>query len=319
LLVRLDTANFDFAQAGHNGNDILFTRFDGTPIPFEIERWDSLGGLAEIWFLIDTIFAGSNRVYAVMHWGNPDAQDRSSPPAVFDTTLGFSGVWHLGEESAGIGAADIYKDATSHGFHGTDFITSSDRNGIIGYGHGFDTTSHDYIDLGPNRTFVQAASAYTLEAWVNMNDVDSESIIINHSIDSDTPPDISRAYLIILEGKVYMGGRSDESEKLPDAIGGPVVPGVWHHVAGVIDFANDSCSVYIDGIPVTTVYNDYAQPRTPDRPSFRSAIGAQDLGDNFFFNGSMDEVRSQRGVRSAAWIKMCCENQKPGSMVVKLE
>src|SRR4051812_10466453 len=53
VLVRLTSANFPFSQAKGNGRDIRFAKADGSPLPFEIERWDSARAQADIWVRTD--------------------------------------------------------------------------------------------------------------------------------------------------------------------------------------------------------------------------------------------------------------------------
>jgi hypothetical protein len=69
-----------------------------------------------------------------MCWGNPNAAAQSNPAAVFDTTAGFAGVWHLNE--AGNGAAS---DATANHFNGIPYgMASAAASGIIGNARHFD-------------------------------------------------------------------------------------------------------------------------------------------------------------------------------------
>jgi len=99
LLIRLNSENFSFDKAEEDGSDIRFTKADGTPLPYEIERWNSALSLAEIWVRVDTIFADKSSQTIVMYSGNSEAQSLSNGENVFDSTGGFRSVWHLGENS----------------------------------------------------------------------------------------------------------------------------------------------------------------------------------------------------------------------------
>lgn len=114
LLVRLDTAVFDFSQAVEGGADMRFLKPDGTPLPHEIELWDTAAGLAAIWVRVDTVFGNDDSQYLWMQWGVSAGSAIVSQPsgAVFDSR--FAGVWHLGDTAAD-GSAH---DASVNGNHG---------------------------------------------------------------------------------------------------------------------------------------------------------------------------------------------------------
>src|SRR5688572_14327016 len=48
VLIRLDKADFPFAEARDSGQDLRFAKLDGTPLSFEIDRFDPGSGKAEI-------------------------------------------------------------------------------------------------------------------------------------------------------------------------------------------------------------------------------------------------------------------------------
>ncbi|MBF0432116.1 MAG: DUF2341 domain-containing protein, partial [Fibrobacteria bacterium] len=60
VLVRLTSENFSFSEAKTNGEDIRFTKSDGTFLFHEIERWDNSVSRAEIWVKVDTVFGDNN-------------------------------------------------------------------------------------------------------------------------------------------------------------------------------------------------------------------------------------------------------------------
>ncbi|MBF0432747.1 MAG: DUF2341 domain-containing protein, partial [Fibrobacteria bacterium] len=89
MLVRLTADNFDFSEAQPSGQDVRFDKSDGTVLPFEIERWDNINKLAEIWVLIDTVYGSNASQYFTMYWGKPGVSGRSNPQLVFHTANGF--------------------------------------------------------------------------------------------------------------------------------------------------------------------------------------------------------------------------------------
>ena len=82
----------------------------------------------------------------------------------------------------------------------------------------------------------------------------------------------------------------------------PLSTGVWYHVIGVIDFANDSAAIYVDGIAqALDITPSYTNTATPNTSSDDASIGAEDDGSNGYFDGRIDEARVSLGARTASW------------------
>jgi hypothetical protein len=159
VLIRLSSNNFIFNEARTDGSDLRFTKPDNTLLPFEIERWDAAARLAEIWVKVDTVYGNDSSHFVVMYWGEPATAIALDNAKVFDTVSGFRGIWHLAEEAAGVGAKGLYKDATGRN-NGDDFISATDRSGIIGCGHAFEGID-DYIPVkSPVTNFFKAAARF---------------------------------------------------------------------------------------------------------------------------------------------------------------
>ena len=56
VVIRLTGNNFNFSEAAADGSDLRFTKSNGAPLPYEIERWDPVAHLAEVWVKVDTVF-----------------------------------------------------------------------------------------------------------------------------------------------------------------------------------------------------------------------------------------------------------------------
>ena len=171
VLVRLSNRSFDFSEARSNGEDLRFTKNDGTPLWYEIERWDASAQAAEVWVRVDTVFGNDSLHSITMYWGNANAATVSNAAAVFDTSVGFKGVWHLGE-----GGGTTASDATANHFDGTPFnmTATSQAAGAIGNAQAFDGTS-DFIQMigtaGGKLNF-PANGTYAISAWVNADTLD---------------------------------------------------------------------------------------------------------------------------------------------------
>ena len=93
---------------------------------------------------------------------------------------------------------------------------------------------------------------------------------------------------------------------------GKLPRGEWRHVA--LSVSQDMVRFYVDGVLVKTINNNgeaVSRLGTLTTPESTPV----DLGDHGNgrgpFNGALDEVRFESVARSADWLKLCFENQKP--------
>ena len=76
VLVRLDDSNFDLDDAVEG--EVRFSKSDGTtPLYYEIEGWRTADKAAEVWVLVDTVYADNNTQYFNMYWGKSGETSRS--------------------------------------------------------------------------------------------------------------------------------------------------------------------------------------------------------------------------------------------------
>jgi hypothetical protein len=88
--VSLTAANFTFAHAQTDGQDIRFTAADETTIiPHWIEAYDDGAETATIWVQVPTVGAGAT-VSVWLYYGNPAASDTSNGDDVFTFFEGFA-------------------------------------------------------------------------------------------------------------------------------------------------------------------------------------------------------------------------------------
>lgn len=303
LLVRLDSSNFDFSQTFAGGAQIGFAKPDGTPIAFEIERWEGLRRKAEIWIRMDTVEGKADTQWVVMHWGRtglglPDGS------GVFDSAGGFAGVWHLQEDGTG-----KWPDASPNGHGGKGLHVEGDESveGNIAGAAGLDSAD-DLIDVG----IVNVERTITVSAWVRPDGLNRDwNRIVNKPFALDTIPWKSyalqfdtagnRAFFEVSEGTGYYG----------DYIG--LVPrGRWSLLHGVYDGA--TISMYLDGKSMSSV-TGFSGSLHQNRLS--TLIGAYSIDARNKFFGAVDEVRIEKVPRSPAWVKLCYENQRSGSTLVQ--
>ena len=284
LLVRLDKDWFDFSQARAKGEDIRFASSTGTPLAYEVDEWDAAQGTASIWVRIPMI-KGKARQELKMFWGRADACSESKGAAVFNESNGYLSVWHMN---------DPVKDVTGR-LEAKDTGTTS-APGVIGKSRHFDVGKG--ITCGENITsYPTGSSPHTSEAWFKAEQ--SNASILGWG--NDHP-----------QGKLIMQLFSPPHIKIECWFSGADVRGEstlplsqWVHV--VHTFQNGNSRIYVngalDGISIST-----GAPLAIKSPA-RMYMGG--WYDNYRFVGDIDEVRISKVMRSADWVKLQYENQKP--------
>jgi hypothetical protein len=299
LLVRLHKGNFDFTQS--RGVDVRFSDAKGKRLRYQVERWDSAAGAAEIWVRLDMVSGNSESQFLAMHWGKADAPDWSDGREVFGAETGFAGVWHLDEEAADTISENLYQDAV--GLNPADDRASSPgRAGVIGYGRHFD--GNDYLLVPAADPVLQPSGKVAVSTWVKVErtgpyggNLLSMGDNYNLRVNSD-----GNLHFSLYDGRI----------RFVRTTGVDLRDAAWHHVAGYYD--GYSLGLYVDGelaatIPATgpIVYNFY--------PRFvMGRHGNRQAG--FDFTGSLDETTVSTEIRSAHWIKLAYENQKAGSALL---
>jgi hypothetical protein len=305
VLVRLNNGNFFFGQSLTNGDDIRFAKKDGSPLNYEIERWDPAAGFAELWVRVDTVFGNDSSQVMDMYWGNPAAANGSSSAAVFDTASGFAGVWHLGRP-----VGSIIPDATVNGNSGTAIATTM-VPGAVGMAQLFDGTSSLVRASGPgvDKLNFPENGTFSVSAWVKTNVLDSifHGIVYksNEQYGLQMRPKNEWEFYTYFDKSRWEMSRSPASDNL------------WHTLTGVRNGSKQY--LYVDGrcLDSSIVTLSTYLVRVTDQPL---EIGhCPDGGDDpdRFFNGVIDEVRISNRAYSADWIKLCYMNQKVQDELVK--
>jgi len=304
VLIRLTAANFDFTQARNNGEDIRFAKRDNTFLPYEIERWDAIAGLAEVWVKADTVYGNDSAQAITMYWDNIDAPAQSNGTAVFDTAAGFAGVWHLGESGGAVAS-----DATVNGINGIATATTPVA-GIVGTAQMFNGTSSFIEASGPasDRLNFQDNDPYSLCAWVNANAIDTFHAIVfksNFQYGLQIRPEKSWEFFNYASGTGWQWTQA------------PASANSWHFVTGV--WSGSKQYLYVDGIVVDSArgVTAWSASRVFSSPFQigNCPDGAADVERHF--SGVIDEVRVEKNARSADWIKLCYMNQKKPDALVK--
>lgn len=242
----------------------------------------------------------------VLFVANRSGEFEESLAQTLSSTLknGLVGGWHF-DEISGISASDF----SGSGLNGTLTRMDPATDWVSGKVNGaldFDGVN-DYVNLGTNLSTLRKTSAVTLVAWIRRESVVTGYLngVVSFSVNSSVPTKNSRAAIdLSSSGKVRILGRStdSEAEQVISTALPVIVPNTWHHIAGVIDYAGDSISVYVDGVLKASGPVNFSQSSTPDTLSSYASIGSQDDGSGIYFDGQIDEVYVYRRALDATEI-----------------
>lgn len=311
LLIRLDAstglipgaANFDFTQTRDSGQDIRFTKPDGSALPYEIEKWDPAAHQAAIWVRMDTIHGNNDRQFLIMQWGASPGRtppSASSGPSVFDTTRGFTGVFHLDAI-----LRDAARPAAMVATNG-----ARDTSGVIGSGAYFSGTDSIAFPTVNQDTI-------TISAWVfsdSSNPTDSPAAVqlpaYGIHFDFENVDTVRNSFSFWTDERGATANWRTPANTVSRQ--------KWYHVAAT--YINTSTAntpiLYINGVAQPVI-----QRNPPLFPGVSNAgIGRIGISESIHaWHGIIDEVRIMRTVVSAAWIQLSYENQRPGSGVVMFQ
>ncbi len=314
ILIRLNQSNFNFNDALGNGSDIRFSKADGTHLYYQIEKWDFLSREAQIWVRVDTIYGNNSTQYINMYWGKDDAISRSNGTAVFDTSNGFKGVYHLNQNPGG--TSPQFTDASSQGNHGITNGAMGTTNSIIGVvdkGIELDGVD-DYIN-----TTVQFNNplAFTLSLWFKTTTINGGKLIGFGNQQTGQSSSYDRTVWMDTSGKIHFGVYNGSVQNIGTTTS--FNDGLWHQLTAQVSSAG--MKLFIDGI-LTSSNAGYTTPENYNgywRIGYDNMTGWPNPPNTFYMKSAIDEVVIAHAVRSENWIKLNYENTKSSSSFITVD
>lgn len=151
--------------------------------------------------------------------------------------------------------------------------------------------TNDFINVTTgNSAAFQNVGAWTIACWLKTSA--STGTVVSGSA---TTAGLFRAGISISTGTFVASSRSTNAGTLYGrATVATYNDGTWHHVAGVVDIANDTIDLYVDGslIASTTLTNGtiaWTTSATANDASAAVRIGQYNSGS--YFNGSLADMR----------------------------
>lgn len=219
VLVRLDSSQFNFADAQKNGADLRFVdQDDKTVLNYQIESFDPSLGMAMIWVDLPDVPAGSQH-QVWMYYGNKSAQAASNPAALFDVQ--YRGVYHFASGAEGQDSSAAHADLQG--------VTPASA-AAIGAGAAFTGTPVAMPAA------IDPAAGFTVQAWVHEKTHADNAAILT------IPGALTAGFK---QGVPYLEvGTSHVDATLP-------AQGDWTAIAVVAE--QGKTTLYVNGKPAATV------------------------------------------------------------------
>jgi hypothetical protein len=307
VLVRLRAANFPFAQAMGGGQDLRFAKANGTPIGYEIERWDSAGAKADIWLRIDSIPGNSQGVLARMYWGKSGSVSASDGNAVFSSATSFEYVWHLGGSGTGARPNSVggKPAATTVNYDGDE-----SKEGVAGLCDSLDgKAAGDYLDVGdgftelsPNLTMSMWVCPSRASVWGRLMDLGNgagmDNILFSRAGNSQD-----------LVFQLYAASGQYAAAELKAT--GALALDQWQFLAVTVN--GTAASIYRNGTLVAS--GTLAAPISNVR-RLSNFLGHSNWAADEYYAGKLDEVELSHYGHSANWFKLAYANQRPDQNLI---
>ena len=145
-----------------NGNDIFFTSSSGTKLNHEIESYNSTSGVLVSWVNVTSVSSTTPDTYIYLYYGNTTCSSQQNVAGTWDSN--YIGVWHMNTVPTSTGSNII--DSTYKGHNSTtsgNFWAGARVNSKIGYGLNFNGTTN-YVDIA-DADDLTLASGFTIEYW----------------------------------------------------------------------------------------------------------------------------------------------------------
>lgn len=268
LLVRLDPSNFtDFGNTNAGGADVRFIKSNNTFLSYEIEFWKdgaSDNDTIAFWVKIDTVFGNNSDQYITMIYNKASETSTGNSENVFETTNDFAAVYHLDEEQAGTGTADVYADATANNNDADDYTSATGQDAVIKEGQEFDGTD-DYVSI-PQSSSLDITGDVTMSGWFKLDgnftdaSTSSEILLTKHKNNDNnmsialvgTDYDLPLVSDGALAFKVECRDKYSGAYKFVWTSTTSWTAGSWYYFTVVIDADNSANNkIYINGVDDT--------------------------------------------------------------------
>ncbi|MFC1647242.1 DUF2341 domain-containing protein [Patescibacteria group bacterium] len=240
------------------------------------------------------------------------ANDEYCPPGQGSACTPPVAHWKMDEGSWTVDCStDSVFDSSGNGNHGDACPSSTGpTGGAIGkYGKaGSFDGSNDYINVGNPASGILdfgATDSFVLEAWIKTSSTPSTQANIISKYTGNALYELFMAS----DGRVALQIRGSNGVGLSTVYSTSYLDdGQWHHVAGVRNVTDDKIYIYVNGVNENSTTDSTTATLAGTGNFF---ISDRDSVDNYFFPGSLDDVRIYNYARTPAQIAWDMNRGKP--------
>jgi hypothetical protein len=297
--IRIANDNELKVSGAANGADIYFTLENGTPLEFELTRWNKTQGDLEAWVRIDLDNTAPTKLE--LRYGDPGPAH--APNALMTWSNGFSAVWHMDDALNG---STTVADARGQRM-GTAVNGPTSIGGKLGRGIAFDGNDDQVTFTNP----IAGNQASTISAWV---DVVAPGTGFSSVLTVGNAATGQSRFMHTKYPNVAIGLYGSDLQPTNTGIDGQG-PKLVHWVYDPNGNAGNT-TLYIDGVSVATMNHGGMINTTGTAGYLGFAPGTWGPGGNTAnpLHGTLDEVRIASTARTRQWIETEHANQSaPGS------
>ena len=308
VLVKLSTAidgfsYSDFSKA--NGGDLRFADASGNLLPHEIDTWDE-GGISAVWVKVPLL---KKKSYITAHYGFTGTGDPAPVAAKDVWDDDYVGVWHLGESVLPM------KESSETS---SDFETSYGEtinyatNGIVGRAVGFPTNGTYNALVAPDHDALDGFARFTVEYWTFQDEHKQNAGILSKRKEYNNDAayyfyDTRDANSGVWSMPFCIGTNKNTSARWSFNLSQTL--GEWNHIVYSADMSSTTKNVHgfkngtMNGWEPNVVF--FGPMPNSAEPLVLGNLGANKKDNSF--NGSIDEVRISKTLRSKEWVKATYE------------
>ncbi len=347
VLIRLTASNAADIFAGEHaalpeGADIRISNGDGSAaVPFEIERWDAGNQVAEIWALASSVAGNDSAATFRIYWKKADAVSASGTN-VFTADNGYVGAWHMGNAAEGEARpASVTGAPPAHIRNGAlppveGVIGLADSVGYNGTGQnrGDNATGGRYVDIGRDEAsnnlnyagFSDFSGGFAYSLWARESALASYVRLMILAAD-ETEAFVGPSARMLFMACQISNCQGNVAQQRNIAVrwppsnaswNGTATPaynqGEWNHFFFSKPSGTSPISIYVNG----TLYGTTGDLEAPANVT-RNVLIVGRSGDQWqYMTGRVDNLTLSNTPRSADYVKLSFETQKPGATAVVL-
>lgn len=290
-----DLSSHFFSNVRSDGGDIRMTTSDGiTEVPTELVSIDTSGTQGELYFRASNISSTTNTTF-YLYYGNSATTSYAST-----TAYGAQNVWSNGYLVVNH-MNDITMSLTRNSRGAPNGDKSSAANpAVTASGRVYSAQDISGDSVQHAGTLLSGTSSYTVSLWFNPDNLTGSGDTATYGF-SLYGISTAAPYQWLTAGGTGFGSElricayENTATSCTGTTGASIATGNWYHVSTAA-FAGGTTTVRVNGTQRLSYVNDN---ETPVSANF--TIGDLRPARNINFDGRIDEVRVQSGVRSDAW------------------